>query len=224
MRKTLTLLGALALVLGLTAGATAGAPAVLAPNSVDGKAVKDRSLHFVDLSVGGEQMIRDAWRYSQGLTKVPEANLDPALAAKIDAKVTEDRLDDALKAKLNRPQPTTLSSKAGFTGGYENATTADQRFGRSVEFPLPAPRVLGTDAVVVTPGSTSSTCTGSYSDPRTSAGKLCVYVAGSAEGLNNASSFSARPVGALGFELVWRANAAGETHALATYAYQAPAA
>ena len=50
MRKTLTLLGVLALVLGLTAGATAGAQAVLAPSSIDGKMVKDRSLHFVDFS------------------------------------------------------------------------------------------------------------------------------------------------------------------------------
>jgi hypothetical protein len=225
MRKTLTLLGALALVLGITAGATAGAQAVLAPNSVNGKTVKDRSLHLIDLSAGAETMIREAWRYSHGLTKVPEANLDATLAAKINAKVSEDRLDDALRAKLNRPQPTTLAAKTGFTAGYENASAANQRFSRAVEFPLPASRPLGTDdVVVVTPTSTSGTCTGTYADPKTVAGKLCVYVAGSAEGLKNAEAFSVRPVAALGFELVWRADAAGETHVLATYAYQAPAA
>ena len=228
MRKTLTLLGMLALVLGIAAGATAGAQIVLAPNSVDGAAVKDRSLHFVDLSTGGEAMIRDGWRYAHGLTKVPESNLDPALDAKINAKITEDRLDPALDAKINRPipsQPTTLASRVGFVAGYENSNGLDRRFSRSVEFPLPAPRALGNgDVFVVTPGATSTTCPGSYNDPRTTAGKLCVYVGGSTEGVSNAHAFSVQPFGAIGFELIWRTRDAGESHVLATYAYQAPTA
>src|SRR5438067_10461909 len=133
----------LGLVLGITVGATAGASVVLAPNSVDGKAIKDRSLHFVKLSANGEQMIRDAWRYANGSTKVPEANLDPALDAKINAPITEARLDPALDAKINRPAQTTLASRVGTD-----------------------------DVIVITLGTTSTTCSGSYGDPRTSAGKL----------------------------------------------------
>ena len=57
---------------------------------------------------------------------------------------------------------------------------------------------------------TSTTCPGSYGGPRTSAGRLCVYVGGSTEGVDNAHSFGVRPVGGLGFELVWRARTAGE--------------
>jgi hypothetical protein len=224
MRKTLTLLGVLALVLAIAAGATAAGEIVLKPNSVDGRVVKDRSLHFVDLSAGGEQMIRDGWRYAMGIAKVPEANLDPALAAKINAPVTEARLDPALAAKINRPTPTTLAAKTGFLAGYENASAADLRFSRSVEFPLPAPKIIGSDdVVVVTAGATSATCPGSYVDPRATAGKICVYLAGTADGLENAKAFNVRPVGTLGFELAWRTQAAGESHLLATYAYQAPA-
>jgi len=173
-------------------------------------------------------MIRDGWRYAHGLTKVPEANLDPALEAKINAKITEDRLDPALDAKINRPLPTlptTLASRVGFVAGYENSNGPDRRFSRSVEFPLPAPRALGFDDVlVVTPGVTSTTCPGSYNDPRTTAAKLCVYLGGSTEGVSNAHAFSLRPFGALGFELMWRTHDAGESHVVATYAYQAPTA
>ena len=224
MRKTVTLLGVLALVLAIAAGATAAGEIALKPNSVDGTAVKNRSLHLVDLSAGAEQMVRDGWRYAHGLTKVPEANLDPALAAKINAPVTESRLDPALAAKVNRALPTTMASRVGFVAGYENGG-ADRRFSRSIEFPLAAPNLIGTaDVVVVTPGITSTTCPGSYNDPRTSAGKLCVYIGGATEGVSNAREFSVQPHGAIGFELIWRTRVAGESHMLATYAYHAAAA
>ena len=78
--------------------------------------------------------------------------------------------------------------------------------------------------IVITPGTTSTTCPGSYSDPRTSASKLCVYVGGATEGVDNARAFVVRPVGGLGFEFVWRAREAGESHVVSTYAYQAPSA
>ncbi|HEY7197889.1 MAG TPA: hypothetical protein VH306_11945 [Gaiellaceae bacterium] len=211
MRKTLTVLGAIALVLAISAGATAGARVVFPTGSVDGRAVKDGSLHLADLSPNAEAMIRDGWRMSTGLQLLDEDNLAPALRAKVDQPAYSP--------------PTSLASKVGMIAGVENARAAGDRFGRSVDFPLPTGKAItGADVVVVPAGQTSAFCPGSFADPKASAGKLCVYLGAGPDGAANAGSYAVQPVASLGFELMWRAAAAGESRAVATYAYQAPAA
>jgi hypothetical protein len=222
MRKTLTLLGVLALVLGVAAGATAGAGTLLARDSVDSRAVKDGSIRLADLTPGAELMIRDGWRYAHGLTKVGEASLDPALAAKLNAPVTEARLDPALAAKVNRTLPTTTLTRLGFVAGVETGQAAGDRFSRSVEFPLPVPKAIDrADIAVLSPGQTSAVCPGTYLDPRATAGKLCIFLGGVTEGTTNTSQIDVFPVAALGFYVQWRALAPGASRLFATYAFQA---
>ena len=208
MRKSITLLGVLALVLGVAAGATAAGKSVFATGSVDSRVVKDRSLRLVDLSAASEGMIRSGWQVATGRTKITEANLDPALAAKV-----------------NRPDytpPTTLRSKVGTIAGIDNAVAAGDRFGRSVDFPLPAPKAIATTDVVIVSGLTrNDACPGSFADPKAAAGKLCVYVGGTSEGAANASDYAVFPIAGLGFHFTWKAQAPGETRVVATYAYQA---
>jgi hypothetical protein len=207
MRKTLTVLGAVALVLAIAAGATAAGRNVFATGSVDGRVVKDRSLHLVDLSPGTQEMIRSGWKVAMGSSPIGEYQLDAELRAKVD-----------------RQPPTTLASKVGMVAGIENARVAGDRFGQSVDFPLPAKAITGSDVVLVPAGAVSSFCTGSFADPKATAGKLCVYLGGGPDGAANAADYAVQPVAGLGFQLTWKAVAAGESRAVATYAYQAPAA
>jgi hypothetical protein len=206
MRKTLTVLGTVALVLAIAAGATAAGRTVFATGSVDSRVVKDRSLHLVDLSPGTQEMIRSGWKLAIGANPIDEYQLDADLRAKVD-----------------RQPPTTLTSKVGMVAGIENARLAGDRFGRSVDFPLPAKAVTGSDVVLVPAGQSSAFCPGSFADPKASAGKLCVYLGGGPDGAANASDYAVLPVAGLGFQLTWKAAAAGESRAVATYAYQAAA-
>src|SRR6478672_8175722 len=97
MNKTLTVLGVVALVLAIAAGAGATAKALipgsqLENDSVTGAKIHDRTLHFVDLTASGESMIRQGWRLATGKDKVKESMIDPALLAKLSSGTYLDSL------------------------------------------------------------------------------------------------------------------------------------
>jgi hypothetical protein len=194
----MTVLGAVGLVLALTATATATGRllvrnANLATGSVNSRVVANGSLRPADLQAA----IRDE------------------LATAV-APVTEARLDDALKAKVNR-EPAKPAIQGVLAARVDAAAASAENW---VGVTFPAPLAAAFDKaklqVKVSP-DTSAQCRGSVASPQADPGYLCVYL--DAGSTTNARSFGAAPVANLGMRFEWKSTAAGLSSVQGTYAY-----
>jgi hypothetical protein len=192
--KTITLVGIVALVLAIAAGATATTKllvrnANLATGSVNSRVVADSSLGTADL----QKSVRDA--IARGAAAVTESRLDPALAAKVDA---------------------TPAIKGVLAARVQALAGSEQWLG--VTFPTPLATAFDkTKLVVKYSPDTSAQCRGTVDVPSADPGYLCVYLDPGATG--NAASFGATPIGTLGMRFEWKATTAGLSTIQGSYAY-----
>ena len=211
MKKGLIVLAAPALVLTIAAGAGAAAKTLIngsqiENDSITGAKIHDRSLHFVDLSASGEQMIRQGWRLAVGKDKVTETMLDPALASKIDAP-TPSFLDALPKGK----------TLAGVIEERDRATADNDTLWSGITYRLPVSGTVTPHVLQVDQKTTE--CGGTYAAPTATAGNLCIYLG---TGSGNGGGYLVTPVGGLGFRFAWNADHAGQSSIDATYALTAP--
>jgi hypothetical protein len=194
MKKSITVVGVVALVLALAAGATATTRLIvrnanLATGSVNSRVVADNSLGSNDL----QKSVRDA--IAVGAAPVTESRLDAAVQAKVDHVPA---IEGVLAARV------------------QAAAGAEQWLG--VTFPAPLATAFDkTKLVVKYSPDTSAQCRGTVDVPSADPGYLCVYLDPGATG--NAASFGATPIGTLGMRFEWKATTAGLSTIQGSYAY-----
>ena len=117
----------------------------------------------------------------------------------------------------------------GVIGEQDYAAAADTQFRVLETLPVPAPRPLTSDEVIVDGPYDDPTdlCAGTFADPRAPAGLLCIYGSGPSVGNN---SFEEEGIAAAfndgaareGFGLRFYSEAAGPTSVFARWIYTAP--
>lgn len=228
MRKTLTLLGVVALVLAITAGAGAGArvwvtSANVENNSLTGADIRNGSLTQADIKMRSIGLYRlSSYVQSQLMKAGTPGPAGPAGAAGASAY-------DPV------PSGKTIHGVIGF-GQYTSA--GNQHLEIDQQLPMPAAAALGdgdvyvslsgftpaTGVVAPTTTDTNAGCTGTAQNPTAPAGKVCVYVVGG----ENAANVQGLGLGAngtpYGFKIAWdsQTTTGGRSYVDAVYAYTAP--
>jgi len=228
MRRTLTTLAALALVLTIAAGASAGARLLITGanvkngtltgldvknGSLTGTDIKNRSVALTKLSSGTQAMIRRAGAPG------PVGPAGPAGAPGLSA------LDTLPSGK----------TEVGVIGFGTVAAAGNEQYSIDQQLQIPAPAALTDNDVYVningyqpesttvlyapTTADTSTGCSGTPANPVAPAGKVCVYVLHA----DNAATISGQGLGtSRGFRLAWSSQLAGRSYVDAVWAYTAP--
>lgn len=245
MRKTVFVLGTLALVLIIAAGATGQGRGLITGGdirngSVTSADIKDRTILARDLrrSLLNSLRGRRGPRGAAGPTGFagPAGPTGPA-GAKGDKG---DKGDAGASALASVPSGQTIRGAVGGDFHAFDSTASD--FGVDVTLPMPAPVGLGDDDVTVVDnfwqdggGQTAptsadeseiacSTAPGTLDNPTAPPGKVCIYITG-ADHAFNVEGFSVRfgtEESRFGFKLKWDASQVGDTFVDAVWAYTAP--
>lgn len=231
MKKAWTVLAAIALVLVISAGATAASRvwvtganvknnsltgADIKNNSLTGADVKNDSLTLNKLSKGTQALIRRAGK--TGAPGVP----GPAGPAGAPGLSVLDTLPSG-------------KTEYGVVGFGTTAAAGNETYSIDGQLQMPATAPLGDNDVYVningnqpesttplyapTTSDTLTGCDGTPANPTAPAGKVCVYVIHA----DNAASITGQGVGTkYGFRLAWSSELAGRSYVDAVWAYTAP--
>jgi hypothetical protein len=229
MRKTLTLLGVIALVLALTAGAGAASTiwvtgANVKNNSLTGADIRNGSLTQADLKVRSIGVTRlSTYVQSQLMKAATPGPAGPAGAAGASAYDTV-------------PSGKTIHGVVGF-GQTTTAGNEDMEIDQQLSMPAAAAlkdsdvyvslsgmAAPGTGQIAPTTTDTNAGCTGTAQNPTAPAGKVCVYVVDGANAANVQGSGLGANGSPYGFKLSWQSQTAsgGRSYVDAVYAYTAP--
>lgn len=234
MKKSLTALAAIALVLVISAGATAASrvwvtSANVKNNSLTGADIRNNSLTGADVK-NNSLTGADVKNGSVTLNKLAAGT--QAMIKQAGTPVPGPAGAPGLSALDTLPSGKTEYGVIGF-GTYADA--GNRHYSIDSQLQLPATAALGDNDVYVningsqpestqtlfapTTQDTLTGCSGSPANPVAPAGKVCVYVTHA----DNAAGISGEGIGTkYGFRLAWDSQLAGRSYVDAVWAYTAP--